>query len=61
MNTIPISKCSTIAMVNGGERTHPTVVHGVVLKQWVGIGWINLRKATQEDKEKYPSVSENKA
>jgi len=56
MNTIPASKCSTIAMVNGGEKTHPMIVHNGVLKEWVGIGWIKLRDATDSDKLTYPTV-----
>lgn len=57
MKTIPASKCSTIAMVNGGEKTHPRVIHSGQLKEWCGIGWIQLRKATERDTMLYPTVT----
>ena len=32
------------------------VIHCGTVKQWVGIGWVNVRPATKEDYEKIPTV-----
>jgi hypothetical protein len=47
---------STIKMVEGNEKLYRVVVDGDVVKEWVGIGWIELRKATDEDRAKHPVV-----
>ena len=53
---VDASKLSTIAMTTGGEKKFTKVVDGGVLKEWVGIGWIDIGKASKEDKLKYPTV-----
>lgn len=56
MKTVKASKLKTISMVQAGERDYPVVIHNGWVKEWVGIGWIKLHEATEEDKEKYPVV-----
>jgi hypothetical protein len=59
LKTIPASKLSTISMVAGGEKKHPRVIHEGILKNWVGFGWVNERKATNKDKQTYPTAIED--
>lgn len=47
---------SSKAMCDGNESLYGIVVDGDTVKEWVGIGWIELRSATEEDREKYPTV-----
>lgn len=56
MNTVAARKLSNIAMVNGNENKFEIVIDGNVLKEWVGIGWIELRIATKHDQKLYPTV-----
>ena len=53
---ISARKLSTLAMVNGNEKLYKKVIDNGVLKEWVGIGWIELGKATQKDLVNYPIV-----
>ena len=43
---IPARKLTNMAMSNGYERLYSIVVDQGIVKEWVGIGWIELRKAT---------------
>jgi hypothetical protein len=54
----PIHKdsCSTVAMVAGGEDRIQYVIKSGKLKQWVGIGWVDVREATEQDYYTYPTV-----
>ena len=56
----PISyrEVSNIAMTTGKEKTLSKVIHKGILKEWVGIGWVDLRTANKDDFEKYPEVKE---
>ena len=53
---IPAKELSNIAMVNGNESIYKIVIDNNIVKEWVGIGWIDLRTATPEDLNKYPHV-----
>lgn len=53
---IPVEKLSTLSMVAGNEKRVRFVIDGGMLKEWVGIGWIDIRKATAADRKKYPEV-----
>jgi hypothetical protein len=46
-------------MIAGGELQHPTIIEGNLVLQWVGIGWIPLREATQEDRNTLPTLIES--
>lgn len=42
-------------MGDGAGKPH-VVIDGDRLMQYVGIGWIELRKATLKDRERYPTL-----
>ena len=56
MTKIAASKLSKMAMVNGNEELYKVVIDDGVVKEWVGIGWIELRKANPGDYKKIPEV-----
>lgn len=55
---IPRSKLTIVAMVAGNEKEITHVIVNGTLKQWVGIGWVDLREATREDYTQYPEMEE---
>lgn len=54
--TVHARELSILKMVTGNERGYAAVVHEGLLKQWVGTGWVELRKATAGDRKNYPVV-----
>jgi len=62
--TVTLQEVSLMAMVSGGEDKHPVIIDEGFVKEWVGIGWITLRKATAVDRKKYPKfideIAQNK-
>lgn len=56
MRTVTFQEVSIMAMASGGERTISNVIHDGKLMHWVGIGWVEVREATEADKEQHPSV-----
>ena len=56
MPEVDARELSKMKMASGNEATYSVVIDNGVLKEWVGIGWIELRDATPEDTEKYPTV-----
>lgn len=56
MNTIKRARLSNLRMVAGGEKRISKVVLDDEVMEWVGIGWIPIRKATKSDRETYPTV-----
>lgn len=56
-NYVKASDLSLLKMVSGGEKRHKIVVDtDGILKEWVGFGWINLRPASEADRERWPCV-----
>ena len=51
---IKISELSTIKMVAGNEATYSKVIMNGVVKEWVGIGWIDTNEIP--DTTLYPTV-----
>lgn len=51
---INITDLRTISMVTKNGKKYQTVIHAGIIKDWVGIGWIELGKPTKEDFKKYP-------
>lgn len=59
MKTVEARELGNLRMVEGGEKKYQIVIDSGLVKEWVGIGWIELRKATFEDREQYPIVTRN--
>lgn len=57
MTQIPAKELTNMAMVNGNESLYKVVIDTGIIKEWVGIGWIELRKANPADYKKIPEVS----
>lgn len=55
--TVDVSELSIIKMVAGNEKKHPVVIDNGIVKHWVGIGWVDSRKATAKDSCMYPTVT----
>jgi len=56
MKIVSRAELSNMRMVSGNEKKYATVIDGGVVKDWVGIGWIDVRKATAKDKLSFPTV-----
>jgi hypothetical protein len=56
MKPVAVKELGNIKMVEGNEHLYNIVIDKGILKEWVGIGWIEVREATPEDAEKYPTV-----
>jgi len=59
MKELSRGEVSTLRMVAGNEDQISKVIDGVLLKEWVGIGWVTLRNATDQDKKNYPTLIDN--
>ncbi len=59
MKTIAREQLSNLHMTAGGEKRCSVVIDGDRVKEWVGIGWIDLRKATAKDRRLFPAVTPN--
>jgi hypothetical protein len=57
-HAVPREDLSILRMAAGGEKRYSTVIDGTRVKEWVGIGWIDLREATTDDLRRFPRVSE---
>jgi hypothetical protein len=58
MKRVSIKKLSNIRMAAGNEKLYPTVIFDGIVHDWVAIGWIKIREATDKDYEKYPVAME---
>lgn len=56
--TVLRRQLATVHMVASGENRHPIVIDDRTVKEWVGFGWIVLRRATSDDFTKYPIVKD---
>ena len=56
MSKVHAREVSKQAMVEGNEAKYQCVIDNGTLKEWVGIGWIELREACPSDYEHYPTV-----
>ena len=57
---INISELSSARMAAGNEKKYSMVIHNGQVKEWVGIGWIDVRSATKEDRKNLPMVKQGK-
>ena len=55
---IPVlrSELINVRMAGGNEKKYSRVIIDNWLKEWVGIGGVSLRKATERDKGVYPTA-----
>jgi len=60
MNTVPAKELSNISMVAGNETKYKIVIDNGVLKEWVGFGWLELRKTNSQDLKRFPVVEREK-
>lgn len=56
MKTVKASELGNSRMVAGNEKKYSLVIQDDQLKEWVGIGWIHIRLATDQDRMDYPTV-----
>ena len=56
MKTVKASELSNLRMTAGNEEKYDMVIQNDQLKEWVGIGWVVIRLATDEDRLNYPTV-----
>ena len=59
VKTVKLSELSILRMTTGGEKKYSRVVINGVLKEWVGIGWIDIRRAKTRDLTTYPMAVED--
>lgn len=52
--TVKRSELSSIKMVAGNEKKFNKVIADGQLKEWIGFGWIDIRKPTAADEQHYP-------
>lgn len=45
-------------MLDGNELFYPIVIDDRTVKEWIGVGWIDLRRATTDDLAKYPLIED---
>lgn len=50
------AELSTLRMAAGNEKKYPAVIDDGRVKEWVGIGWIDVRTPTLEDLAALPVV-----
>jgi hypothetical protein len=56
MKTVKRSELSNMKMVAGNEKKYDAVIVDGVVKEWVGIGWIETD--AKPDPKKYPTAVE---
>ena len=56
METVRATELSKFRMVAGNEKIYSLVIDEGIVKNWVGIGWVDVGPATEEDYKKYPTV-----
>lgn len=55
--TVHARELSSIRMTAGNEKKYIKVIDEGTLKEWVGIGWVDLRPATANDAKQFPTVA----
>lgn len=60
MRSVAASELSTFKMVAGNERKYKKVIDGDVVKEWIGFGWIELERPTEQEKKTLPHVRREK-
>lgn len=58
MEAIKRSELSNTRMVAKNEQKYATVIDKGIVKDWVGIGWIDIREADESDYNSIPVVED---
>ena len=58
METIKRSEVSNLRMTAGNEIKIARVIDRGMVKEWVGIGWVNLGEADGSDYGRYPVLED---
>jgi phage/plasmid-associated DNA primase len=59
MKKVKRSELSNLRMIAGNENKYDLVIdENGNLKEWVGIGWIHIRHATEDDYKDYPELED---
>ena len=53
---IKARQLSNLMMVGGNEKKYRFIIDRGILKEWVGIGWLDIRETNEEDYQQYPEV-----
>ena len=53
---VKATELSNFRMAGHNEMKYPAVIDNGILKEWVAIGWVDLREATPEDHKIFPVV-----
>ena len=61
MTEVHARELSKRAMAAGNEVKYAIVIDEGTVKEWVGIGWVELREALPDDIGKYPVVTRGEA
>ena len=56
METVKAIELTKFKMASGNEKKYQAVIDDGILKEWVAIGWVDLRQATDEDYNHFPVV-----
>ena len=56
MSEVHARELGKLVMAEGNESKYSIVIDEGTVKEWVGIGWIELRTATEADSLDYPTV-----
>lgn len=56
--TIKRRELTNLRMVVGNEKKYSVVIIDGVVKEWIGIGWLELREPTEEDLKTFPVVED---
>jgi len=56
IKTVKSVELHSSKMVMGNENKYSRVIHNGRVKEWTGIGWLDLRHANKKDTEKFPTV-----
>jgi hypothetical protein len=60
MKTVKASELSNLKMTTGNEEKYSIVIDNGIIKEWVGIGWVDIGKASKKDYETLPVVKRGK-
>jgi hypothetical protein len=56
VETVKATELSNMRMAGHNEKKYQAVIDNGILKEWVAIGWVDVRKATDEDHKNFPVV-----